>query len=108
LNSVRQKLDESVQDYATRIENLLCELFNISVSGKITEAATAIRDYIKDTTLTTFVKGLEQNLRKTIKARHHASLEETINDRLEEEKLLRSNLDTQRLLKDKQGKNMVS
>ena len=69
---------------------------------------TAIRDYIKDITLTTFVDGLEPNLRQTIKVRHHASLEEAINDSLEEEKLLRSSQDTQRLLKNKQGKNMVS
>lgn len=108
LNSTRQHPNEPVQEYATRVENLLCELCNVSVSGKSTEAAIAIREYIKDTTLTTFVEGLEPNLKQTIKARHHASLEEAINDSLEEEILLRSNRDAQRLLKDKQEKNTVS
>lgn len=107
LNSTRQKSGEPVQDYATRVENLLRELCNVSVSGKSTEAATAIRNYIKEVTLTTYVEGLEQNLKQTIKARQHTTLEDAINDSLEEEKLLKSNLDSQRLLKDKQGRNTV-
>lgn len=43
---------------------------------------------LQQPTLTTCVEGLKQNLRQTIKARHHTSLEEAIKDSIEEEKLL--------------------
>lgn len=100
LNSSRQKSGEAVQDYATRVENLIHELCNVSVVGKSKEATEAIRDYIRETTLTTYVEGLDQNLRQIIKSRNHKSIEDAIKDSLEEEKLLKSSLETQRLLQN--------
>lgn len=108
LISLKQKSGEAVQEYANKLENLLHELCNVSVVGKTVEAATAIREYIKETTLTTFIEGLEPNLRQIIKSRHHPSLEEAINDSLEEEKLIKSNADTQRLFQNRQEKNWPS
>lgn len=44
LNSTKQKPGEAVKDYATKLENVLHELSNVSVAGKSTEPATAIRE----------------------------------------------------------------
>lgn len=67
------------------MENLLQELCNASVVGKNVEVATEIREYIKETTLPTYVEVLEQNLKQIIESRDNLSLEEVTNDIFEEE-----------------------
>jgi hypothetical protein len=97
LNSTRQKTTESVQEYSGRIEKLFHELCNVSVTGRKPGEAEAIRSYIKETTLTSYVEGLHQNLRQIVKSKHLSSLEEAIKESLEEEKLLESNKEARRL-----------
>jgi len=59
----------------------------------------AIRSYIKETTLTSYIEELHQNLRQVVKSKNLSSLEETIKESLEEEKLLESNKEARRLFK---------
>jgi hypothetical protein len=89
LNSTRQKSGESVQEYFGRVEKLFHELCNVSVTGRKPVEAEAVRSYIKETTLTSYVEGLHQNLRQKVKSKNLISLEEAIKESLEEEKFAR-------------------
>jgi len=100
LNSTRQKLGEPVQDYSGRIEKLFHELCNVSITGKKPVEADAIRNYIKETTLTSYVEGLYPNLRQIINTKTIPTLHEAIKESLEEEKLLESNKEARRLLQN--------
>lgn len=107
LNSTRQKTGESVQEYSGRVEKLFHELCNVSVTGRKPAEAEGVRSYIKETTLTSYVEGLHQNLRQIVKSKNLSSLEEAIKESLEEEKLLESNRETRRLFQNnnKSGSN---
>lgn len=98
LNSTRQKGGESVQEYSGRVEKLFHDLCNVSVAGKKSTEAEAIRGYIKETTLTSYVEGLYSNIRQVIKSKNLTSLEEAIKESLEEEKLQESNKEARRLI----------
>jgi len=100
LNSTRQKAGETVEKYSGRIEKLFHELCNVSVTGRKTMEAEAIQDYIKETTLTSYIEGLHQNLRQITKFKNLSSLEEAIKESLEEEKLLQSNKQARRLFQN--------
>jgi len=106
LTSTRQSQGESVHDYSTKVENLLNELCNVSTKGKSTTDATAIRTYIKEITLTTYVEGLLPHLRTVIKSRNFETLEDAMKASLEEQKIYQSSKETQRILKGgNQGRN---
>lgn len=105
LNSTRQKPGEAVQEYSGRVEKLFHELCNVSVNGRKPVEAEAVRSYIKETTLTSYVEGLHQNLRQIVKSKNLISLEEAIKESLEEEKLLESNRETRRLFQNNNRTN---
>ncbi|KAF0689167.1 Uncharacterized protein FWK35_00035928, partial [Aphis craccivora] len=90
LTSKRQSQRESVHDYSTKVENLLNELCNVSTKGKSTTDATAIRTYIKEITLTTYVEGLLPHLRTVIKSRNFETLEDAMKASFEEQKIYQS------------------
>lgn len=62
--------------------------------------AEAIRSYIKETNLTSYVEELHQNLRQVVKSKNVSSLEDTIKECLEEEKLIESNKEDRRLFQN--------
>jgi len=76
LNSTRQKPGEAVQEYSGRVEKLFHELCNVSVNGRKPVEAEAVRSYIKETTLTSYVEGLHQNLRQIVKSKNLISLKD--------------------------------
>lgn len=108
LSTTRFRQGESVQQYAARVEKLLHELCNVSTSRKPTMEAKAINDYIKETTLTTFIEGLPNSIRGIIKSRNFPNIEEAIKGSLEEDKIFQSNKDAQRLIQNKTNFNSSS
>lgn len=101
LSTTRHKSGETIQEYSSKIEKLLHDLCNVSTSGKAEIEAKAIHNYIKQTTLTTYVEGLPNSIRNIIKSRNLPTLEDAIKESLEEEKIFLSNKETQRLLQNK-------
>lgn len=93
LTSTRQSQGESVYNYSVKVENLLNELCYVSTNGKSTTDAAAIRTYIKEITLTTYVEGLLPHLRTVIKSRNFETLENAMKASLEQ-KMYRSSKET--------------
>lgn len=106
LSTTKHKTGETVQEYSARVEKLLHELCNVSTSRRSTSDAKAVHEYIKETTLTTYVEGLPSTIRGIIKAKNHQVLEEAIKDSLEEDKIYQSNVGTQRLLNNRHSHNI--
>lgn len=88
-----------MHDYSTKVEKLLHELCNASTNGKPDSEAKAIRSYIKEITLTTYVEGLLPHLKSVIKARNFETLEAAMKASLEEQKIYESTRDTQRIIR---------
>jgi len=101
LTTTKFQQGETIREYSTRVEKLLHELCNVSTKDKATNDAKAIHNYIKETTLTTYIEGLPSTIRGVVKSKNHPTLEEAIKDSLEEEKIYQSNKGTQRLLNHK-------
>lgn len=108
LTTTKFQQGEMVRDYATRVEKLLHELCNVSTKDKSAGDAKAIHNYIKETTLTTYIEGLPSTIRGVVKSKNHPTLEEAIKDSLEEEKIYQSNKGTQRLLNNKPNNMNIS
>lgn len=105
LTTTKHKTGETIQEYSSRVETLLHELCNVSTAKRSPADAKAVHEYIKETTLTTYVEGLPSSIRGVIKAKNHTSVEEAIKDSLEEDKIYQSNKGTQRLLYNKPNNN---
>ncbi|KAL4088937.1 hypothetical protein QTP88_024015 [Uroleucon formosanum] len=85
-----------VSSYSTRIKTLFHELCNASVVGKTAAEAMIIREHIKGQTLAIFIEGLRQPMKTIIKAGKPASFELAIKESLEEERVYKSNKESQR------------
>jgi len=96
LNATRQREGDTVSSYSTRIQTLFHELCNASVVGKTTAEAIIIREHIKGQTLAIFIEGLRQPMKTIIKAGKPASLELAIKESLEEERVYKSDKESQR------------
>lgn len=105
LSTTRHKSGETVQEYSARVEKLLHELCNVSTSGRSLNDARAVHEYIKETTITTYIEGLPSTIRGVIKSKNHKVLEEAIKDSLEEDKIYQSSIGTQRLLNNRPSHN---
>jgi len=105
LTTTKHKTGEPIQEYSSRVETLLHELCNVSTAKRSLSEAKAVHEYIKETTLTTYVEGLPSSIRGVIKAKNHTSVEEAIKDSLEEDKIYQSNKGTQRVLYNKPNNN---
>ncbi|KAE9523814.1 hypothetical protein AGLY_015702 [Aphis glycines] len=101
LSTTRFKSGETIQEYSSRVEKLLHELCNVSTSKRTIAEAKAVHDYIKETTLTTYIEGLPDSIRNIIKSRNPSTLEDAMKESLEEEKIFLSNKETRRLLQNK-------
>jgi len=96
LNATRQREGDTVSSYSTRIQTLFHELCNASVVGKTSAEAIIIREHIKGQTLAIFIEGLRQPMKTIIKAGKPASLELAIKESLEEERVYKSDKESQR------------
>lgn len=96
LNATRQREGDTVSSYSTRIQTLFHELCNASVVGKPAAEAMIIREHIKGQTLAIFIEGLRQPMKTIIKAGKPASLELAIKESLEEERVYKSDKESQR------------
>jgi len=105
LTTCKMQIGENVQSYSSRIERLVHELCNVSAKGRSTADAKAVHDYIREITLTTYVEGLSLSIRSTIKSKNLSTLEDAINESIEEEKIYQSNKDTQRILQGRPYNN---
>ncbi|KAL4091163.1 hypothetical protein QTP88_025900 [Uroleucon formosanum] len=94
---------ETIQEYSTRVEKLLHELCNVSTSKRTIAEAKAVHDYIKETTLTTYIEGLPDSIRNIIKSRNPSNLEDAMKVSLEEEKIFLSNKETRHKCYKKKG-----
>jgi len=96
LNATRQREGDTVSSYSTRIQTLFHELCNASVVGKTAAEAIIIREHIKGKMLAIFIEGLRQPMKTIIKTGKPASLELAIKESLEEERVYKSDKESQR------------
>ncbi|KAL4127053.1 hypothetical protein QTP88_011251 [Uroleucon formosanum] len=108
LSTTRFKSGETIQEYSSRVEKLLHELCNVSTSKRTKTEAKAVHDYIKETTLTTYIEGLPDSIRNIIKSRNPSNLEDAMKVSLEEEKIFLSNKETRRLFQNKSNANSTN
>lgn len=96
LNSTRQQEGETVNNYSSRVQTLFHELCNASAMGKTEGEAKIIRNHIKSQTLAIYVEGLRQPVKTIIKAGKPQTLEMAIKESLEEERVYKSDKESQR------------
>jgi len=94
LYSIKQKPEEDVMAYSTRIESLQT-LSEQETSGKSAEVATALENSLKAQTIQVFIEGLGK-LKDFIKARNPPTLEKAIQAAREEERVRRSLAESKR------------
>jgi len=89
LYSSKQKSDEDVMSYSSRIESLQTLILEQETNGKSVEVATALEDSLKAQTIQVFIEGLGK-LKDFIKARNPPTLEKAIQAAREEERVRKS------------------
>jgi len=95
LYSSKQKSEEDVMAYSTRIESLQTLILEQETSGKSAEVATALENSLKAQTIQVFIEGLGK-LKDFIKARNPPTLEKAIQAAREEERVRRSLAESKR------------
>lgn len=89
LYSSKQRPNEDVASYSSRIESLQTLVLEQETSGKSLEAATALENSLKAQTIQVFIEGLG-NLKDFIKARNPPTMDKTIQAAREEERVRKS------------------
>lgn len=89
LYSSKQRPNEDVASYSSRIESLQTLILEQETSGKTLEAATALENSLKAQTIQVFIEGLG-NLKDFIKARNPPTLDKAIQAAREEERVRKS------------------
>lgn len=87
MSTTRFKSGETLQEDSSRVEKLLHELCNVSTNKRTVVEAKAVHDYIKETTLTTYIEGLPDSIRNITKSRNLPTLKDAMKVSLEEEKI---------------------
>ena len=95
LYSSKQKSDEDVMTYSSRIEALQTLILEQETNGKSAEVATALEDSLKAQTIQVFIEGLGK-LKDFIKARNPPTLEKAIQAAREEERVRKSHDEAKR------------
>lgn len=95
LYSSKQKSEEDVMAYSTRIESLQTLILEQETNGKSAEVATALENSLKAQTIQVFIEGLGK-LKDFIKARNPPTLEKAIQAAREEERVRRSLAESKR------------
>lgn len=95
LYSSKQKPEEDVMAYSSRIESLQTLILEQQTSGKSAEVATALEDSLKAQTIQVFIEGLGK-LKDFIKARNPPTLEKAIQAAREEERVRKSQAESKR------------
>lgn len=89
LYSSKQKIEEDVMAYSSRIESLQTLILEQETNGKSAEVATALENSLKAQTIQVFIEGLGK-LKDFIKARNPPTLEKAIQAAREEERVRNS------------------
>ncbi|KAL4126715.1 hypothetical protein QTP88_010924 [Uroleucon formosanum] len=95
LYSIKQKGDEDVITYSSRIEALQTLILEQETNGKSAEVATALEDSLKAQTIQVFIEGLGK-LKDFIKARNPLTLDKAIQAAREEERVRKSHDESKR------------
>jgi hypothetical protein len=95
LYSIKQKGDEDVMTYSSRIEALQTLILEQETNGKSAEVATALEDSLKAQTIQVFIEGLGK-LKDFIKARNPPTLDKAIQAAREEERVRKSHDESKR------------
>ncbi|KAL4083611.1 hypothetical protein QTP88_028927 [Uroleucon formosanum] len=95
LYSIKQKGDEDVMTYSSRIEALQTLILEQETNGKSAEVATALEDSLKAQTIQVFIEELGK-LKDFIKARNPPTLDKAIQAAREEERVRKSHDESKR------------
>ncbi|KAL4084016.1 hypothetical protein QTP88_029332 [Uroleucon formosanum] len=95
LYSIKQKRDEDVMTYSSRIEALQTLILEQETNGKSAEVATALEDSLKAQTIQVFIEGLGK-LKDFIKARNPPTFDKAIQAAREEERVRKSHDESKR------------
>lgn len=110
LYSSKQKPEEDVMAYSSRIESLQTLILEQETNGKSVEVATALENSLKAQTIQVFIEGLGK-LKDFIKARNPPTLEKAIQAAREEERVRNSLEESKRFFettnKHNAGKSVV-
>ncbi|XP_063908536.1 putative uncharacterized protein DDB_G0271606 [Zophobas morio] len=96
LNSCKQRFNEDVSLYASRVENCCTELINSLSTTLTADAHKACVDLFKTQALNVFVAGLTKDLALLVKAQKPDSLEDAISIAINEEQEIRSKIEIQK------------
>lgn len=96
MNSCRQKANENVLDYATKIENFLVKLMNSLDEDLTAEEKKANVKLLRTQAQNAFITGLQRDLSLIVKSQKPTSLEDAIALALAEETEIKSRYETQR------------
>lgn len=96
LNSCKQRFNEDVSTYGTRIENCYTKCINSLSTTLSTDARKACVDLFKNQALNVFITGLTKDLSLLVKAQKPDSLEDAISIALNEEQEFKSKIETQK------------
>lgn len=105
LYSIKQKHDEDVMAYSSRIESLQTLILEQETNGKSTEAAKALEDSLKAQTIQVFIEGLGK-LKDFIKARNPPTLDKAIQAAREEERVRNSLVESKRFFETTSRQNL--
>lgn len=89
LNNCRQKYNEDVKSFGSRIEDLLCQLNDICITETGEGSEKIVESLNANTALVAFQEGLNDRIRTVVKSAHCKTLKDCITAACEEEALLK-------------------
>lgn len=104
LYSSKQKNDEDVMTYSSRIESLQTLILEQETNGKSAEVATALENSLKAQTIQVFIEGLGK-FKDFIKARNPPTLEKAIQAAREEKRVRKSLEESKRFFESSNKSN---
>jgi len=91
LTSMKQRHDESIQDFSNRIQQIYHQLTSALTIGKTVTESRTIAESMLTTTLVVFMEGINPSIRLILEARNISSYEETVRIATEKENVCRKN-----------------
>lgn len=92
LSEMRQKYDEDVRSYGSRVQELLFQLNDICVMEAGAGSEVIVEKINSQTALVAFQEGLNNNIRIVVKSHHATNLNDSIKYALEEEALFKRHI----------------
>lgn len=95
LTTTRQKYDEEISTFYSRLEKLFHLTLNVQTKDKSVAVAEVIEGILKTQTLSIFIEGLRQPIKMLVKASHPSTIEEAFAVAQQEETSYKSDKETQ-------------